>query len=214
MLKKYLKNREKLNGRQSFLVLGIVGKRASGKDLLTRYLVNKYRGKEIIFSRYILQALQLFWLPEDRDSIAWLIGRVRRRFDKGILSKVAIEAIKKQLAESRQSFFILNGMRVWREIVLLKKEFGSNFVLVYINSSDEQRWRRIKKREESQHRQKDKLQTSVVDFIEQEKKILTEKEVPSFENKADFIINNLRDQESFIGEAEKIVAKIIQKKGL
>jgi len=172
--------------KQPPIILGLVSHRGCGKDACSKYIIGHYRAKEIAMSGYIRQALELLHLPPNRQNFPWLITKIRSRFGKGILARAVIREIQ----EDGFSIYVLNGVRLLREIEILRKKFGRRFVLVDVVCADEIRFERIKKREKKLKVSKDNVKMSLADFVKQEKRIVTEIEISAIEKKADYVIEN------------------------
>ncbi|MFH1182953.1 MAG: hypothetical protein V1690_01680 [Candidatus Moraniibacteriota bacterium] len=172
--------------KKSFYVIGFVGKRGCGKDACTRYLASKYRARELIMSEFISDALKLFHIPQNRKNIPWFITKIRKRFGKGVLARSVIWKI----GEDGFSYYLLNGIRLKREVEILRERFGKRFKLVNLACNDEIRFIRIKNRERKRKLGKDEVGMSLPDFVKQERRIITEKEISTIQKRADYIIEN------------------------
>lgn len=168
------------------LIIGFVGKRGCGKDACSKYVAKKYRAKEIVMSSFISEALQLFHIHPNRKSFPWFITKIRGRFGKGILARAVI----RQIENNDSPMYLLNGIRIKREVEILREKFGKKFILVDIFCDDTIRFTRLKKREKRSKQKKDDLNISLQKFIKQEKHIITEIEIPAIEKKADYTIEN------------------------
>ena len=168
------------------IIIGLVSHRGCGKDACSKYIIGHYRAKEIVMSRYISQALELFHLPPNSQNFPWLITKIRSRFGKGILARAVI----KEIQEDGFLIYVLNGVRLLREVEILREKFGKKFVLVDLVCNDGIRFERIKKREKRLKVSKDNVKVTLSDFIKQEKRIVTELEISAIEKKADFAIEN------------------------
>jgi dephospho-CoA kinase len=177
-------------------ILGLVSHRGSGKDLFGQYLTENYPAKVIVMSRYISQALELFHLPPNRHNFPWLITKIRKHFGRGILARAAI----REIGNDGYQIYLINGVRLKREVEILRENFGKRFVVVNLACDNEIRFQRIKKREKRLKVSKDNVDLSLADFVKQEKQIITEREISFIEKKADFIVeNNGTQKELFKG---------------
>lgn len=185
-------------------VIGFVGKRGCGKDECTKYLTRKYKAKEIVMSDFISRALKLLQIPQNRKTIPWLITKIRNRFGKRVLARAVIGEIE----QDGFDYYLLNGIRLKREVEILREKFGRQFKLVNLACDDNQRFIRIKKREKRKKLGKDELKANLADFINQEKRIITEKEIPAIQKMADFIIRNNGSREELFNELNKIIKQL------
>ena len=186
------------------LIIALVGKRASGKDVCARYLVRKYKAKVFAMSNFIAQVLDLFHVPANRKNIVWLISRARRQFGPGILAKAVADAIK----NCDNSLVIINGIRLLDEAKILKKQFSHKFILAKVISSDYDRWQRVITRENKNYIPKDEVKSSLRDFLQQEKRIITEKEIPALEKKARWEVKNFGKRKEVYGQIDRMMKRV------
>ena len=169
------------------IVVGIVGKIGSGKDVVAGYITRKYNGKSVSLSDYISQMLNIFHLPASRQNIILLITKIRKRFGKGILARAVIS----QVDNNGFPIYLINGVRLKREEEILRQRFGKHFILLAISCDDRIRFVRIKKRERKEKLNKDATNISLERFIGRENEYATEKEISLLmRRKADYIIAN------------------------
>lgn len=171
---------------KNIYVIGFVGKRGCGKDVCTKYLASKFKAKEIVMSDFISEALKLFHIPQNRKNIPWFITKVRKRFGKGILARSVIWEIE----EDGFNYYLLNGIRLKREVEILRDKFGKRFKLVNLACNDKKRFHRINNRERRRKLGKDEVILGLTDFVKQERRIITEKDIPAIQKGADYTINN------------------------
>lgn len=174
--------------RNKFMVIGFVSKGGCGKDACTKYLAEKHGAKEIVMSAFIGRALDLFYIHKDRVSVSWFIRVLRGRFGKGILARSVIREIEK----GGFPIYVLSGVRIKREVEILRQYFGNKFLLVDIFCDDKTRFERIKLRQKKTGDKKDNINVSLKEFLKWEMRIGNEKEIPAIEKKADVVINNER----------------------
>jgi len=187
--------------KNKYFVIGFVGKRGCGKDACTKYLAQKYKAKEIIMSEFISKALQLFHISRNRKNIPWFITKIRKRFGKGVLARSVIW----EIGTDGYSYYLLNGIRLAREVEILREKFGRRFKLVNLDCNDEKRFMRIKNRERKRKLGKDEVGMSLFDFVKQERRIVTEKEIPAIQKNADFVIQNDGTKENLYRELNKLI---------
>jgi dephospho-CoA kinase len=190
--------------KKSFYVIGFVGKRGCGKDACTKYLARKYKAKELVMSEFISDALKLFFIPQNRKNIPWFITKVRKRFGKGVLARSVIWKI----GEDGFSYYLLNGIRLKREVEILQEKFGKRFKLVNLACNNESRFIRINNREKRRKLGKDEVGMSLGDFVKQEKRINTEKEISAIQKKADYIIENNGTKKKLYQALNKLIKQL------
>lgn len=191
---------------KKFIVIGFVSKGGCGKDACTKYIAKKYGAKEIVMSGFIRKALGLFHIHLDRVSVSWFIRVVRSRFGKGVLAR----AIIKEVQEENHSLYVLNGLRIKREVEILRENFKNKFVLVDIACDNKTRFERIKMRQKKTGVQKDKIDIPLKEFLKWEMKIGNEKEIPAIEKKADYVIKNDGTIEELYKNLDKLIHKYVK----
>jgi len=185
-------------------VIGFVGKLGSGKDECANYLARKFKGEIIVFSHFITDALDVFAIPPVRENITWTITTARKRLGNDTLAKVMTEKIK----VSKNSLFILPGVRKLAEVKFLRKFYGKNFLLVSIECDDKKRWERVEIREKDKKVKKDSNQKNLAEFLKREKSLPTEREITRIQKIADNEVVNNGSKKRLRGELDSLVKKI------
>jgi dephospho-CoA kinase len=180
------------------IVIGIIGKAGSGKDTVANYLAKKYKGKVIKFADPLNEMLRIFVDHVYREDQQWLSLQIRARFGRDIFSKV----LRKRIMSS-DSLIILNGIRFWENFELLKS-FKNNHSL-FIDVSPETRWKRVFGRKEKKD---DKISFKKFQKIDNAE---TEVAIEAIGRKADFSINNEKDQQILLRSIDSIMKKILKK---
>lgn len=155
-------------------------------------------------SDFISEALKLFHIPQNRKNIPWFITKIRKRFGKGVLARSVIWKI----GEDGFSYYLLNGIRLKREVEILREKFGRRFKLVNLDCYDEKRFIRIKNREKKRKLSKDEVNMGLADFLKQEKRIVTEKEISAIQKGADFVIKNNGEKKELYRELNRIIKQL------
>lgn len=188
----------KIKSAKKVIVIGIIGKAGSGKDTVTNHLVKKYHGKMIKFADPLNEMLHIFVDHISREDQQWLSFQMRERFGQDIFSKV----LKKRISAS-DSLVILNGIRFWENLELLKN-FKNNYSL-FINVSPKTRWKRVFSRKEKKDDKVSFRKFQKIDNAE------TEAAIEAIGQKADFVINNEADTKTLLRSVDAIMEKIIKK---
>jgi len=189
---------------RKLLVLGLVSKGGCGKDSCSKYLAKKYGGKEIVMSNLIGRALKLFHIYPDRVAVSWFIRVARKRFGKDILAKAVVHEIQM----GSHPFYVLNGIRIKKEVDLLRKSLGKNFILVDIVCDDQIRFKRIRTRQEITGVKKDNVDVPLEEFLKWEQKIGNEKEIPAIEKKVDYVIDNNGAKRELLSKLDNLIANL------
>jgi dephospho-CoA kinase len=184
--------------KEKRIVIGVVGKAGSGKDVVTDYLAKKYKGKVFKFSDPLNEMLHVFVDHVSRKDQQWLSFQMRKRFGQDIFNKV----LRKRIL-SGDSLIVLNGIRFWENIEFLKS-FKNNCSL-FIDVSPETRWKRIFGRKEKTDDKVSFRKFQKIDSAE------AEATIKAIGQKADFIINNEGDRKTLLRSIDSIMKKILKK---
>ena len=184
--------------REKRIVIGVIGKAGSGKDVVTNYLAKKYRGKVFKFSDPLNEMLHVFVDHVSRRDQQWLSLQMRERFGRDIFNKVLR---KKMLLND--SLIILNGIRFWENMELLKS-FKNNCSL-FIDVSPKTRWKRIFGLKEKTDDKVSFRKFQEIDNAE------AEVAIEAIGQKADFIINNEGDLKTLLQSIDSMMKKIFKK---
>jgi len=122
------------------IVIGLVGEIAAGKDTAALYLKKKYQSETVSFSQPLRDILDIIGIEQSRGNLQDLGINLRKLFGQDILSRAIAEKIK----TSQKKIFILPNVRLEQDIVWLKKI--PKFILVALETDDEIRFARLKKR--------------------------------------------------------------------
>ncbi len=127
------------------ILIGILGRIGSGKDLFSEYLPEIAGDKKILvmrFSDLLKETLDLWNLPQTRHNLQYLAITMSRQFGEGVLT----HAVKRRIESKEADIVILGGVR-WESDVEFVRSFKKNY-LVYIVADQKIRYERIKKRSE------------------------------------------------------------------
>jgi dephospho-CoA kinase len=128
----------------SKIVLGFVGKLASGKAVCQQYISEKHDAGSAKFSTSLRDILNRLYLPISRKNLQNLSLDLRNRFGGDILARVIAEDVK----NDSQEIVIIDGVRRLDDISSLKDL--PNFYLISIDADPEIRYERMKKRNENE----------------------------------------------------------------
>jgi dephospho-CoA kinase len=120
------------------LVIGIAGQMGSGKTTAAEYLAAEHGFNHIRYSQVLAD-----WFKEDPERkaelqvVGWEVmsGGSQSELNRRLLSRIAHSAD-----------WVIEGLRHPLDYQTLKNAFASRFHLVYIDSSQPERWLRLKKR--------------------------------------------------------------------
>lgn len=162
-----------------FLVLGLTGKRGSGKDTAAEYLKGKYGFNILTYTSDVLAPiLKKKGKPVTRENLINLALEMRKKRGKHALTELICKKIK------RKGFWTISGVRYPEEVTHFRKEFGDNFRLIEIVCSTQKRYKRVVERGT-----KGEGHMTFAQFLEIEEKE-TEKVISETVKLADFSISN------------------------
>jgi len=178
-------------------IIGLAGKIASGKETVGKYLIKKFGAKKIRFSDPLRKILGILNLPDSRQNLQTLSTIIRQNFGENILAK----SVMRTVARSKNNLIIIDGVRRASDIDDFKK--NKNFYLIYIEASQENRYKRCVKRNENPG--DDKM---TFDDFNKKDNAESEMQIESLKKKANFTIDNNQSFESLYRQIENILRKI------
>ena len=175
-------------------VLAIIGESAAGKETVVQYIKKKLNNKiKIIkFSDSLTEALSIFLKDIKREDQQWLINGLRRRFGQDILSK----AVEKKLEKIKKGVIVLDGIRVFAEEEMIKRQKGK---IIYVVAPMKVRWQRVIRRNEK------KDDSASFEKFKEMHKSPSELEIPIIGQRADFKIDNSGNVESLYKQVDKMI---------
>lgn len=176
------------------MIIGFVGKIASGKSEAARYIKKEYGFGTCKFSSVLREVLDSLYLDQTRENLTKLSESLRGKFGGDILSKVVAERVKEQ------ENVVVEGIRRKEDIKYLKD--NPNFVLASISTDEKIRYNRIKDRKENE----DDFNKSFEEF-KQDQKLSTEVTIPEVIDIADEEIKNNDSLEVFHKKLDKLIRK-------
>lgn len=179
------------------IIIGIAGEIASGKGVVTQYLVEKYQAKKYCMSDVLKDFLKRLHLDIVRENLSALSLCLRESFGQDILIQTLIQDIQK----SESDFVIVDGIRRVAELEQLKKM--ENFKLIYIETDLKTRYLRLKKRDEKQD---DKMKT--FEDFQKDNELETEKTILDLRNSADFLVDNSGDLAVTFSQIDGIIERV------
>jgi dephospho-CoA kinase len=179
------------------LILGFVGKLASGKEVCQKYISQKYDSDSFRFSTALRDILNRLYLPISRENMQNLSLDLRNRFGGDTLAQV----IAKDVQNSDKEIVIVDGIRRLDDIVSLKDL--PNFYLISIEAKPELRYERMKLRNENAN---DDKKTYEEFFIDDNRE--AELQIPEAMASAKFHLDNNGDFESLYTQIDKILKEI------
>ena len=119
--------------------MGTIG---SGKDVVTNYLVDKYKFRFVSFGDMLREEFKNKNLKVTREGLISYQKEATKELGKDFWVKKIANKIKKSKAKN----FAISGIRHPIDIEYLKREFGKNFYSIKVDASPKIRYERMKKR--------------------------------------------------------------------
>lgn len=179
------------------LILGFVGKLASGKAVCQKYISQKYDSDNFRFSTSLRDILNRLYLPITRENMQNISLDLRNRFGGEILAQV----IAKDVQNSNKDVVIVDGIRRLDDIVSLKDL--PNFHLISIDAKPEIRYERMKLRNENQGDAEKSYEEFMVDDNRE-----AELQIPEVMASAKFHLDNNGSFEDLYKQIDKILKSI------
>jgi dephospho-CoA kinase len=176
-------------------IIGVVGETGAGKDTFSEMAKENFSSTLLLrFSQPLTDTLRIFFDEVKKEDQQWLVNCLRDRFGEDILAKGVVKKAK----EAEEEVVIINGIRVKEDFDLVKELGG---VVVYVTTTPEIRWERVKERGE-----KKDDNVSFEKFLEIDSQ-RPERQVKELGEKADIKIENHGTKE----DLEKITIETINK---
>ncbi len=179
-------------------IIGLTGQRGSGKSTAAKYLETCYKAKIRKFSQPLARFLKIRKVPITRENLQDLATDLREVFGQGVL----VGPLKKFIEESKAEIVVIDGLRVWEEVEMLRS-FKNN-LLVYIAAPTKLRFERMRK----SGGKDSKEAADFKEFLRLDKKE-TELLISRIGKKADVIINNTGTIEDLRKKIDKTMKKRI-----
>ena len=178
------------------MILGIVGRRLSGKDEVSDYLVKNYQAFHIKYSNILDEILDIIDQPKSRRNEIDIGIAMRQVFKEGVLNR----AIKKKLLASEAQLKVVNGIRFQDEFDTILS-MGGKFL--YITAPHEILYQRFLARKEKA----DDSTLSAQEFAALENEP-TEIKIPQLGEQCDFKIENTGSLEELYKKIDEVIKEI------
>lgn len=177
-------------------IIGLAGTFASGKDSLARFLEEKYQIKHISTSDIVREFAQEKYGSIERPILYKTANELREARGAGVLSEIALERYA-SYKEKYPGGICVSGFRAWAEAEVVQKAGG---LIVFTDAPERLRY----ERSISRARDNEKLST-FEEFLEREAaengKVNSEFSIAGIKARADLVLDNDKDMESFLEEA-------------
>ncbi|MFA6305021.1 MAG: AAA family ATPase [Patescibacteria group bacterium] len=179
------------------IILGFVGKLASGKGTIAKYLSEHHQAEVLMFSQPLRDVLDRFYLPQTRGNMQGVSKSLREALGQDVIAKVIAEDAKKSAA----SLLAVDGVRRPMDIVFLRELPG--FYLIKVETDQKIRYTRMTKRGQNPD-------DHTTTFEEFQKKDIAEAEslIDEVAKDAKFAIDNNGTFEELYKQLEEILINI------
>jgi dephospho-CoA kinase len=181
----------------SKVILGLAAELAGGKGTVAKYVVEKYTGSSHRFSTMLRDILKRIYLPDTRENMQNLSTILRQQFGEDTLAKVMAEDVKNDAHE----VVAVDGVRRPADILYLKEIPG--FKLVYIETSIENRFERIKKRGENPDDT-----TKTLEQFKKDQEGEADAQIKNLKSQADYVVDNDGSYEDLYTQIDKTISEV------
>lgn len=175
-------------------IIGLVGKIASGKGTVAKYLEDNHNASIHRFSTMLRDVLNRLGLEINRENMQSLSTILRQQFGEDILAKVMANDVEKD----ERRVVVVDGIRRMADIKYLKILDG--FKLAAIDATPENRYQRLIKRAENQGDQSKTYEEFLTDETKE-----ADAEIPVVMSQAQFTLDNNYGYPEVYGQIEKLL---------
>lgn len=176
------------------LVIGLVGRKGSGKGTVARLLKDRYGASVYRFSDLLRDVLDLLDIEKSRENLIQLSEIVRRGFGEDALKR----GLLKRMGNDSSPLIVLDGIRRLGDLNGLE-DLG-NFHLVSVTAPLETRYERITRRGENAGEM-----TRTLDSFKTMETAPTEVTIGDVETNASNVIDNSGDPEALERQVDALM---------
>ena len=176
------------------IIIGLVGKIASGKGSVAEYLEKKYNANTYSFSTILRDILKRLHYEISRTNMRTISTVLRKNFGEDLLAKVIAEDVKKD----NNKLIVVDGIRRIADIKFLNEMDG--FILIKITANLKTRYKRLIERTEN----KGDSQKTYENFLDDEQKE-TETLIPVVMKQAKKELTNNNDFKDLYNQIDNIL---------
>lgn len=181
----------------SKIIIALAGPIASGKEVVKKYLEEKYGVSSYKFSNPLREVLKRLYLPISRENIQDLSTWLRARFGNDLLANViTVDAIN-----DKSKIVVIDGARRLEDVAHLRTL--PEFKLVGVDADIQTRYERLVKRNENEG---DADKTFDQFLIDSDKE--TERDIPQVLAESDYLIDNNGDFASLYQQVDKLITDL------
>lgn len=182
----------------SRLVIGLVGRKGSGKGTVAKLIKEKYGGSIYRFSDVLRDSLDVLAIEKSRENLILFSEIIRHQFGEDVIKR----ALLKRIGDDPSSLILLDGIRRLDELEGLE-ELGK-FVLLHVDAASEIRYRRLSQRGENAGET-----TRTFESFMHLENASTEISMAAVEAKAQTVIDNSGDQNDLKQRIEQMMDSLL-----
>ena len=180
-------------------VLAIIGEQAGGKGAVADIIRKHYGGQRLTISNILRKTLDSLPLESTRDNLIQIALVLKQGLGSGVLMEAMLKEVEKEDAD----LVIVDGLRMPGDPDPFKREYKSDFKLIYVTADQRSRYERSVSRGEKVG----ESETSFEEFAANEAKE-TEKYIAEVGKTADFIIVNDAGREELEAKVMDVMSKL------
>jgi dephospho-CoA kinase len=163
-------------------IIAFAGRNGCGKETAAKRVAEALKAPHHTYSDILVETFQLWNVhPSSRPQQQALSEFMRKLLGQDAMARV----IDKKCAEAVTADVVIDGVRRLTDMESLRRDYGDGFILIWIETAPEIRYRRLKARKEK----KGETMMSWEDFLKQETHE-TEEQLPDIQAAAKYAFNN------------------------
>lgn len=179
------------------IIIGLIGRQASGKEVVKQYLIKKYGADAFKYSSPLRDILNRLYIPLSRENLQELSYIIRKSFGEDSL----MQTIFNDLLNSTSKITVIDGVRRMMDLEKLKDM--PHFYLINIDAEVKLRYERLKLRNENEG----DSEKSYEDFLADDNRE-SEQEISTVASLANFQLDNNTSFEKLYEQVDKVMEKI------
>lgn len=179
------------------ILIATIGEKGGGKDVVGKYLTNKYGALVMASGDLFRDILDLLGIEKERANITRLANTLRKEYSENI----ALDAMLKHFEKSDAKICVDNGMRKPEEVEKAK-QLGFHFW--YITAPIETRLSRIQNRNQNADDQ-----TQTIEKFKEQEQLETEKYITELGLQCEVRIDNTGSIEELYKRVDEEISKLL-----
>ncbi len=179
------------------ILIAIIGEKAGGKDVVGKYLSEKYSAEVIASGDIFRNILEILEIDKTRENISNVAVAIRNVFGENIAQEVTL----KKFQRSPATICVNNGLRKPEEFEQAK-QLGFHFW--YVTAPLEIRFERMKQR-----KQNFDDQTQTFELFKQQETYINEKDIIELGSKSETRIDNTGSLEDLYKRVDEEINKLM-----